>query len=114
MSLAEIEQAQRAARNARSRFETTLTAVQDRLRPANLANEAWTGVKEKGATVAEGAVDAVKQRPGAVSLALGALALFLARAPIKRAVGNLISSDGSEDDASALEQRSVPKRIRSK
>ncbi len=71
MSLAEIEQAQRAVRLTRARFEGTLLEVQDRLRPANLANEAWVGVKEKSATIAEDAVDAVKQRPGAVSLALG-------------------------------------------
>jgi hypothetical protein len=107
MSLTEIEQAQRAATRARGRFEATLTEVQDRLRPANLASEAWVGVKEKSATVAEDAVDAVKQRPGAVSLALGAFALFLARKPVARAVGHLISrgrdEDGSEDDAAALE-----------
>ena len=116
MSLAEIEQAQRAARLARARFDATLAATQDRLRPANLAEEAWDGVKEKSASVAEDAVDAVKQRPGMVSLALGAVALFLARRPLKRAAGRLISGGddeaGSEDEPAALEQADARKSNR--
>jgi hypothetical protein len=107
MSLAEIEQAQRAARLARARFEATLAATQDRLRPANLANEAWDGVKEKSANIAGDAVDAVKQRPGTVGAVLGAIALFLARKPVARAVGGAISrvreEIGSEDETPALE-----------
>lgn len=114
MSLIEIEQAQRAARLARARFEDTLAATQDRLRPTNLANEAWVGVKEKSADMAEEAVDAVKQRPGMVSLALGAVALFLARRPLKRAAGRLISGGGdeagSEAEPAALEQATSRKR----
>ena len=116
MSLAEIEQAQRAARLARARFEATLAATQDRLRPANLANEAWDGVKEKSASVAEDAVDAVKQRPGTVGAVLGAIALFLARKPIARAVGGVISrvrnEIGSEDELAALEPQPAKTRRR--
>lgn len=116
MSLAEIEQAQRAARRARARFEATLAETQDRLRPASLAGEAWDGVKEKSANLAGDAVDQVKQRPGMVSLALGAVALFLARKPVFRAVGGLISGDGEEDgseeEAAALEPQPVKTRNR--
>jgi hypothetical protein len=114
MSLAEIEQAQRAARLAHARFEETLATTQDRLRPSNLANEAWDGVKEKSASVAEGAVDKVRQRPGMVSLALGAIALFLARRPLKRAAGKLISGGddeaGSEAEPAALDEPKTRKR----
>jgi hypothetical protein len=60
MSLAAIEQAKRDALAARRRFEGTLAAAQDRLRPTNLAEEAWDGVKSKGADMADGAVQAVK------------------------------------------------------
>ena len=94
--LFEIEQARRAAKQARERFEHTLNAVQNRLRPGALAEEAWDGVKEKGADMADGALQAVKKRPAAVSVALGAFALFLARAPLKRAVSRLISGNGDE------------------
>ena len=97
MNLAEIEGAKRAALRAKDRFERTLAAVQHRLSPGNLAEEAWDGVKDKGADIAEGALQAVKSRPKAVSLALGAFALFLARAPLKRAVSRLISGDAEED-----------------
>lgn len=116
MSLAEIEQAQRAARLTRARFEATLAETQDRLRPASLAGEAWDGVKEKGVTLAGDAVDQVKQRPAMVSLALGAIALFLARRPLKRAAGKLISGGddeaGSEAAPAALEQAGARKRNR--
>ena len=95
--LAEITEARRKAVRARERFDRTLAAAQDRLSPGNLAEEAWDGVKDKGADLAEGALEAVKSRPKAVSLALGAFALFLARAPIKRAVTRLISGNGDDD-----------------
>lgn len=112
MSLTEIEQAQRAVCRARARFDSTLLATQDRLRPANLAGEAWDGVKEKSASVAGDAVDAVKQRPGMVSLALGAVALFLARRPLKRAAGRLISGgddqEGSEAEPAAFKREPAP------
>jgi hypothetical protein len=106
MSLAAVERARRDAMLAKARFDGTLGAVQQRMRPANLAGEAWDGVKDKSADLADGALEAVKKRPAAVSLALGALALFLARAPIKRAVSGLISGDedGIEDEAAELRE----------
>jgi hypothetical protein len=103
MSLAGIEHARRESLRARDRFERTLAAVQQRLRPTNLAEEAWDGVKGKGADLADGALQAVKKRPGAVSMALGAFALFLARAPLKRAVTRLISSDESDEGNEAAD-----------
>jgi hypothetical protein len=104
MSLADIAQAKGEAVRAKARLEATLTEVQQRLRPGNLAGEAWDGVKDKGADLAEGALQAVKKRPGAVSLALGAFALFLARNPLKRAAGRLLSGkeEGIEDGDSEL------------
>jgi len=97
VTLTGIEQARRDALRSRQRFERTLAAVQSRLHPGNLAEEAWDGVKDKGADLADGALQAVKKRPAAVSLALGAFALFLARAPLQRAVSRLISP--GDDDA---------------
>jgi hypothetical protein len=102
MKLSGIEQAKREALRARARFEQTLAAVQQRLKPGNLAEEAWDGVKDKSADLADNALQAVKSRPKAVSLALGALAIFLARQPLKRAVSRLVSGDeqvNEEDDA---------------
>jgi hypothetical protein len=97
MNLGTIAEAKRAALQAKDSFDRTLAAVQHRLSPGNLAEEAWDGVKDKSVDMAEGALQAVKSRPKAVSLALGAFALFLARAPLKRAVTRLISGNGEED-----------------
>ena len=97
MTVARIEQAKREALRTRARFESTLAAVQQRLRPGNLAEEAWDGVKDKGADLADGALQAVKKRPAAVSVALGAFALFLARGPLTRAAEPLISGDEAGD-----------------
>ena len=98
MSLEQVEQAKREAVMARARLDSTLVAVQQRLRPGSLAGEAWDGVKDKSADLADGALSAVRKRPAAVSVAVGAVALFLAREPIKRVVSRLFSD---EEDAEA-------------
>jgi hypothetical protein len=98
MSAADLEQAKRNVTMARGRLDTSLVALQQRLRPGNLATEAWDGVKDKSEELAEGALDAVKKRPAAVSMAIGAFALFLAREPLKRAVTRMISGGEEEDD----------------
>ena len=97
MTAKELEQAKRNAIVARARLDSSVGALQLRLRPGNLATEAWDGVKDKSESLAEGALDAVKKRPAAVSLAIGAFALFLAREPLKRAVTR-IWTEGEEDD----------------
>ena len=106
MNVVEIEQAKREALRARGRFEQTIAAVQQRLKPGNLAGEAWDGVKDKGVDLADAALQAVKSRPKAVSLVLGAFAVFLARQPLKRAVTRLISgaedSDGNQNEDAEL------------
>ena len=98
MTLEKIEQAKRQAVRARARLDSTLIALQQRLRPANLAGEAWDGVKDKSADLADGALNAVRKRPAAVSLAVGAVALFLAREPIRRAATRLFTDGEDEAD----------------
>jgi hypothetical protein len=91
MSVESLQQAKNDAVAARARFFDTLEEAQERLKPGNLANQAWSGVKDKTAEAAGNAVEAVKKRPTAVALVLGGLALFLARRPLKRAAGALVS-----------------------
>jgi len=98
MNAEAVEQAKRDAGAARRRLDATLAALQQRLHPKSLATEAWDGVKEKSGDLAEGALGAVKQRPGAVSLALGAAVLFLARDQLRRAVGRAFSRRDEEED----------------
>ena len=112
MTAEAVFEAKRRAIAARQRLDSDLTVARTRLRPANLAGEAWDGVKEKSANMADDAVEAVKARPGMVSLALGAVALFFARKPIGRAVGGLVSRDdeGIEDDPPELKKKPVRRR----
>lgn len=91
MSIEALQQAKHDAVAARARFFDTLGEAQQRLKPGNLANEAWTGVKNKSAAAAGNAVAAAKKRPGTVALVLGGLALLLARKPIARGVSSLVS-----------------------
>lgn len=96
MSLERIEEAKRNTVRVRGRLESTLAALQARLRPASLAGEAWDGVKDKSADLADGAFQAVRKRPAIASAAIGALALFLAREPLKRAVTRMFSDDDED------------------
>jgi hypothetical protein len=103
MSLDRVEQAKREAVRARATLESTLGELQQRLHPSSLAGEAWDGVKDKSADLADGALQAVKKRPAIASAAIGALALFLAREPIRRAVTRMLSSDDSGIDSGEAE-----------
>ncbi len=57
----------------------------ERFQPHNLVDDLWESAKNKGADLAEDAVDAVAKRPVAVGGAVAALAMFLAREPLKKA-----------------------------
>ena len=76
----------------------TVRELQQRLQPRTLASEAWEKAKEKGADLAEDAVDAVKRRPVAVGGVVAALTMFLAREPIKDAAVKLYDAMTSEDE----------------
>ena len=76
----------------RARVMATAHELQERLSPKTLAKGAWQGAKEKGADLAEDAVDAVKARPLATTGVIAAITMFLAREPLidlaSRAVGD--------------------------
>lgn len=80
IAAARIEVARRRA----AMLETT-RELQARLQPKTLASEAWEKAKDKGADLAEGAVDAVAKRPLAVGGVVAAIAMYLAREPLKQA-----------------------------
>ena len=63
----------------------TLGELMDRFQPQNLVSDIWEQAKNKGADLAEDAVDAVAKRPVAVGGVVAALAMFLARDPLKKA-----------------------------
>lgn len=98
MNAAAVEQAKRDAVQARARLDSTLEALQQRLHPRQLANDAWGGVKEKSGDLAENALGAVKQRPAMVGAALTAAALFLARRPLLDAARRAFGTEPESED----------------
>ena len=85
----EVLAARIEAERARARLMETAHRLQARISPGTLASNAWQGAKEKGADMAENAVDAVRKRPIAVTGAVAAIALFLAREPLIDLAGKL-------------------------
>jgi hypothetical protein len=88
---AEIAAAKAEVERSRSRLMATAQELQKRLSPKRLTRDAWHGAKEKGADLAEDAVDAVRARPIAATGAVAALALFLARQPLMNLAGKLMN-----------------------
>jgi hypothetical protein len=91
---------------AREALIDTARELQQRLQPRTLAREAWESAKVKGADMAEDAVDAVKRRPVATGGIIAAIAMFLAREPIKDGVGKLYDAMTSGDE----DEKTPPKR----
>ncbi|HET9638149.1 MAG TPA: DUF3618 domain-containing protein [Allosphingosinicella sp.] len=110
MSAGEISIARQEAERARRRLAATAAELQQRLKPGTLASNAWEGVKDKSGDIADGAVEAVKARPVPVAAVLAAFTLFLARAPIKSAVGRLF--DGAGEEEARKSDNARPRRAR--
>ena len=100
----QLELAQYQAEQAKKRFNSTLGALQYRLKPGTLANNAWDEVRDKSSEMADealhavngladGAMQAVKERPVAASGIAAGVLIFLARAPLWRAASRLFSRD---------------------
>ncbi|MBW0007200.1 MAG: DUF3618 domain-containing protein [Sphingomonas sp.] len=84
------------AEHRRARLMGTAHQLQERLSPKTLASNAWQGTKEKGADLAENAVDAVKARPLAATGVVAAILMFLAREPLMDLVGKIAGSVGAK------------------
>jgi hypothetical protein len=99
---------------SRAALLDTARELQQRLQPKTLANEAWEKAKNKGADLAEDAVDAVRKRPVAVGGVIAALTMFLAREPIKDAAVNIYdamtSTKEPKPEAAALRKDKSARR----
>jgi hypothetical protein len=84
---ASVEAARIEVERSRARLMTTAQELQERISPKTLAANAWQSAREKGADLAEDAVDVVKARPVAAGGAVAALTLFLARHPLMDLAG---------------------------
>ena len=81
---------------SRTRVMATAQQLQDRLSPKVLAKGAWQGAKEKGADLAEDAVDAVRSRPLTTTGVVAAITMFLAREPLIDLAGKLVDGVGEK------------------
>lgn len=82
MSEADIARAREQVSTAREKLLGSTHALQARLAPKALADDAWKVAREKGQEVAAEAVRQVKQRPVMTSAAAAGLVAFVARKPI--------------------------------
>ena len=93
-------------------LDTVQRAAGTGSQPKTLAADAWEKAKNKGADLAEDAVDAVKARPVAVGGVVAALAMFLAREPIKDAAVKIYDAMTSRREPKAqgrgVEARTQP------
>lgn len=89
MTDARVEAARIEAERSRAQLLDTAKLLQQRLLPGKLTRDAWESAKEKGAGLAEDAVDAVRKRPYAAGGAVAAIALFIAREPVMELFGKL-------------------------
>jgi len=92
----EIAAARIEVERRRARVMATAHELQDRLSPKTLAKGALQGAKEKGADLAENAVDAVKARPIAATGVVAAITMFLAREPLMDAASRIAGNFGEK------------------
>lgn len=95
---------------SRARLMATAHELQERLSPKVLARDAWEGAKDKGANLAEEAVDAVRARPFAAGGVVAALTMFLAREPLMDLAGKLIDGIG-EKRKTRKSRKGKPKQV---
>ena len=93
---ADILAARAEVDRSRARVMETAQELQERLSPKVLAKGAWQGAKEKGADLAEDAVDAVRARPLTTTGVVAAITMFLAREPLIDLAGRLAGGVGEK------------------
>lgn len=106
----EVAQAKARADAAREEmmasFHALTGAVENKvqeLTPSHLMRDAWESAKDKGADLAEEAVDAVRARPLATTGVMAAIALFLAREPLMDLASRL--TDGVKSKRTARKSK---------
>jgi hypothetical protein len=91
---------------ARAKMIATSQEILRQLQPHRLMEEAWETAKEKGADLAENAVDAVSRRPVAAGAVVAGIVAFLAREPLMDLAGKLAS--GVKNKRADRKRRKTP------
>lgn len=125
-----VVEARLEAERARARLlvsvkelEAPLLDLKEQLTPKRIMGEILEGAKNKGADLAEDAVDAVRARPIAATGVVAAIALFLAREPLIGFAGKLLEGKSAAKEkakakparkrSARTQQKTVPARKRS-
>jgi hypothetical protein len=101
-----VERAEAEVERTKAELVDTFQGLAAQLEPKKLAREFWESAKNKGADLAEDAVDAVTKRPVVVTGLVAALAMFLARDPIKDATKKVA---GAMKPAAKINKKAVAK-----
>jgi hypothetical protein len=105
----EIVAARSEVDRSRGRVMATAHELQERISPKVLARDAWEGAKDKGANLAEDAVDAVRARPLAAGGVVAAITMFLAREPLIDLAGRV--AGGVKDKRKARKSRKTATKV---
>ncbi len=105
MTDARVEAARIEAERSRAQLLDTARLLQQRLQPGKLTRDAWESAKEKGADLAEDAVDAVRKRPYVAGGVVAAIALFFAREPVMDLVGKVTGGMTSDEPGKISKRR---------
>lgn len=108
MSDEEVRAAEFEVDRARSKLLATLQELSSQFQPHRLMQEAWEKAKDKGADLAEEAVDAVRARPLTTGAVAAGIVAFLAREPLMDLAGKLV------DGAKSKKRRARPAPRKSK
>nr|WP_294850855.1 hypothetical protein [uncultured Sphingomonas sp.] len=104
-----IAAAEAEVERARTELIGTLNEMAAYFQPDLLIDQAWETAKNKGADLAERAVDAVTSKPLVIGGALAAVAAFFAREPIKDAAVKAFDVMTSSSDKKAKEIKGAAK-----
>lgn len=94
MSADRVKAAEFEVDRSRAKLLAGLSEVSRQLEPHRLVQEVWEKAKDKGADLAEEAVDAVRARPIAATGVVAAITMFLAREPLMDLAGRVF--DGAK------------------
>jgi ElaB/YqjD/DUF883 family membrane-anchored ribosome-binding protein len=106
MSDEQVKAAEFRVDRARAKMIGTLQELSQNLQPHRLVEEAWEKAKDKGADLAENAVDAVRARPFTATGVVAAITMFLAREPLMDLAGKLVGGG----KAKKARRRKAPQR----
>jgi ElaB/YqjD/DUF883 family membrane-anchored ribosome-binding protein len=90
MSDEQVKAAELEVDRTRGRLTASLQELSRQFAPHRLMEEVWEKAKDKGADLAEDAVDAVRARPYAATGVVAAIAMFIAREPLMGLAGKLV------------------------